>query len=278
VVGAELRQIIRSHRRNPFLKSIAEGCEKFLRAWYNEGFWEHQRNGEAFVLREIAAWAGNRPLIVWDVGAHDGGWARTACAGLPSAEIHSFELVPAIAERLEALAAGNPRHHVHRTGLSDKAGEVEVVRVMGQETRSFVRPVSATGANPESLENVGAGFRASIERAQISTIDEMAGRLPPPDFLKIDTEGHEAAVFRGGRSLFAGPNAPAIVQFEYGKTYVRFHALLADVCAILEPAGYAIGRLYPDHVDFQPYHMRLENFRMGNMIAVRDPELKRRLS
>lgn len=278
MTGAALRQIIRSHRRNPLLRGIASGCEKFLRAWYNENFWEQDRNGELFVLRTIAEWAGDRPLVVWDVGAHDGGWARTAGANLPLAEIHSFEIVPAIADRLEAMAAGNPRHHVHRMGLSDQASEVEVVHVIGQETRSFVRPVGADGGNMASLEDVGAGFQASIVRAPIATMAEVAQRLPLPGFLKIDTEGHEAAVFQGGRALFAGEQAPTIIQFEYGTTYLRFHAMLADVCAILEPAGYAIGRLYPDHVDFQRYHLGLENFRMGNMIAVRDPDLRRRLA
>src|SRR5690606_31531540 len=43
----------------------------------------------------------------------------------------------------------------------------------------------------------------------------------PPDFLKIDVEGHEAAVLDGARDLLNSPKAPTIIQFEYGDTQAR---------------------------------------------------------
>ena len=63
------------------------------------------------------------------------------------------------------------------------------------------------------------------------------------------------------------------MQFEYGSTYVPAGATLREVYGLLGDAGYRIGRLHPDHVDFQAYALELEHYRMGNYIAVRDPDL-----
>jgi hypothetical protein len=42
-------------------------------------------------------------------------------------------------------------------------------------------------------------------------------------------------------------------------------------------SGYVTGRLYPDGVDFKPYSMWDDHFRMGNYVAARaqDPLMQR---
>jgi hypothetical protein len=53
---------------------------------------------------------------------------------------------------------------------------------------------------------------------------------------------------------------------------------LLGKCELAEPLGYAVGRLFPNHVAFKGYEYSDDNFRMGNLIAAKDPQLKKRLS
>lgn len=262
--GAALRQAIRAGRRSGPVRLMATMAAKFLRAYYNEGFYTFEQNGEAFALDTFAAWWGATPLTVWDVGANDGGWAEAAHGALPRASIHSFEIVPAIATAYRERINGAPWSHLHALGLSDRADQVEV---------TWNRECDSTSAIAIRQSGVPGGDYARLT-CPVSTIDcEIARGLAAPDLLKIDTEGHDAAVLRGARELLDGPGAPQMIQFEYGDTWLPSHETLEDVQGLLEAAGYRVGRLYPNHVAFKAYAYGDDHFRMGNMIAARDPRL-----
>jgi hypothetical protein len=47
------------------------------------------------------------------------------------------------------------------------------------------------------------------------------------------------------------------------------HFLLRDFYELLEGRAYAVGKLFPDHVDFRPYVLEDEDFLGPNYIAVR---------
>jgi hypothetical protein len=68
------------------------------------------------------------------------------------------------------------------------------------------------------------------------------------------------------------------MQIEYGDTYIPSGSTLKALYELVEPHGYSIGRLYPNYVDFKSYEYRDDNFRMGNLIAVKDRDLKTMLS
>jgi Methyltransferase FkbM domain len=107
---------------------------------------------------------------------------------------------------------------------------------------------------------------------RVETGDEITKRLALPriDLLKIDVEGHEIEVLSGFATVLASAVLqPQVIQFEYGVTWLPGRHNLLEAYRILEPFGYAIGRLYPDGVDFKPYTFADDHFRMGNYIAVR---------
>jgi hypothetical protein len=143
--------------------------------------------------------------------------------------------------------------------------------------------VSAT-ANSIAPRLGGEHFRGASEARQVhcpvTTGDLMISRSQalPPTFLKIDTEGHELSVLRGCAALLGGPQAPVMIQFEYGATYLPSGTTLHSIDALLGQNGYSLGRLYPDHVEFKTYDFDDDHFRMGNMIAVRDLGLKAALT
>ncbi len=266
--AARFRQYIRNHHRSASMRFLANIAQKFLRAYFNEGFYEFDVNGERFLIETFSSWWGPRPSIVWDVGANDGQWATVAHHALPAASIHSFEIVPPIADKFEAELSDADWSFLHRLGLSDSEGDTTVTWNRNCDTTSAIN-IRETG--------VPGGDHVSII-CTVSTIDAQIGRgLPAPDLLKIDTEGHEQAVLEGGVTLLSSDDAPALIQFEYGETWLPSRANLASTQRLLESCGYAVGRLYPDHVEFKPYAYRDDHFRMGNMVAARSPELIRAL-
>ena len=246
------------------MRLLASASEKFLRAYYNENFWEFGANGEHFALQTFASWCQECP-VVWDVGANKGQWAAQTRQLLPGAIVHSFEILPPIADAWEARLGDVEGVHLHRLGLSERPGTTEVTwnRACDVASSINIRRHGGPGGNFASMT-------CAISTADLMLEDE---GLPAPALLKIDTEGHDAAVLRGARRLLASARAPAMIQFEYGDTWLPAGETLERVQEQLEQCGYRVGRLYPDHVAFKRYEYSDDRFRMGNMIAARPPEL-----
>jgi hypothetical protein len=69
------------------------------------------------------------------------------------------------------------------------------------------------------------------------TADTLAGQYGPPDFIKVDTEGHEAMVLRGAKKLLTGASPPGWL--------IEFHAreLYQECLDVLGWAGYLVRTL-----------------------------------
>ena len=260
MIKLKLQELIAKNRRLVPLRLIAQCSEMYLRAWYNEARWDFENNGEAFVLSCFNQWTQGRKVAVWDVGAHYGEWSEAAHKMVPSAAVHSFEIIPDIALRL----TNTDWRTAHAFGLSDTEGVVDVVWNKGNDTESSI--------NPRSDFPTFHGVPTDVVRSKVRAGDHLVEELDAPDFLKIDVEGHEAYVLRGFRKTLQGESAPRLIQFEYGATYVPSGSTLREIYALLP--NYSIGRLYPGYVDFKRYSYSDEHLRMGNMIATRDQTLR----
>lgn len=268
-----IQQEIRSHERSAPMRAVATICTKFLRAYYNEDFFDMDDNGERYVMSVVARHLSSRAddAVIWDVGANHGDWSVMAHELLPEARLVAFELMPAVYEQLSALADSTEWLRAENFGLSDTEQRVPAYWNEDYDTTSSL--------TPRLGHELFSGTVREIE-CRVMRGDEYLAAHPEarPTVLKIDVEGHEVPALRGCASLLAGDDAPILVQFEYGQTYVPAGATLHDVYQILEPCGYRIGRLYPDRVDFRPYDFADEHYRMGNYVAVRDAELEQLLS
>ena len=59
------------------------------------------------------------------------------------------------------------------------------------------------------------------------------------------------------------------LQFEYGRTSILTKFLLRDFHEFFEERGYAVGKIFPNYVDFRPYSIDHEDFIGPNFLAVR---------
>lgn len=255
------KSLIVANRRRPSVSAVSRYAKRFLNAFENTGEYDFDTNGEAFALRVFASKAPPNPVI-WDVGAHYGEYAEACHNLLPTAQIVSFEILPPVARLLHERIVHSSTEVIN-IGLSDAIGAVDVIWNKRSDTTNSIAPLkdNAFFAH-DDLETVSC---------PVSTVDQLVdeGRTPP-HFLKIDVEGHEAAVLRGAQRLLSSPHAPVMIQFEYGQTWIAGGSLLYHTQILLEEAGYRVGRLYPDHVGFKDFDWQDEHFRMGNYIAVKD--------
>jgi FkbM family methyltransferase len=266
-----VRHFICNNRRSVAIKLLADMSEKFLRAYHNDSFFEFERNGESFVMNKFASWSEGRDCLVWDIGANKGQWALALHAYLPNAKVTSFEILPPIFETLSTRAASQDWWKVVKLGLSDRQGTVAVTWNRDFDTTSSVQPATD---NPWFAH----GNLDHVE-CEITTLDAFAVQEGAvPIFLKIDTEGHDAKVLEGGASILFSEDAPQLIQFEYGHTWLPSGKMLGPIHRYLEDAGYRVGRVYPNYVDFKRFATSDENYRMGNIVAVKDADLVSRLS
>ena len=137
-----------------------------------------------------------------DVGAHNGDVLRDIVRCAPQGRHIAFEPLP---ENAAALQREFPGVDVHQAALSDAAGEHEFGHLVSDPIRSRL---VETGAAPPTTGEVRR-LRVRTER-----LDDVLPADYVPALIKVDVEGAEEAVFRGGLETLRR-HRPLIV-FEHG--------------------------------------------------------------
>lgn len=153
-----------------------------------------------------------------DVGAHAGFWALAMARCSP--RVLAVEPIPELAE---ALRRRLPRRvRVLACALSDREGSA-TLRIPADAGRATIEAANPLGDAP--VERV---LRVSLQRLD---------RLPleaPLGFVKIDVEGHELAVCRGGAERLSADRPALVIEAEERHR----PGALAALVAFLAPLGY----------------------------------------
>lgn len=217
-------------------------------------------NGEYRFLDQVKErfGSGSAPIF-FDVGANVGEWSRRAAEGLSALTLFAFEPTPGTYRVLEAGRARDPRVVMHCEPMC-----------LGNENgfATLFEGDSLAGTNSvhrRSFHN-GQKIRVAIKTGDAFCEERKIKRI---DFLKIDTEGHEMAVLKGFESMLTGGRI-AVLQFEYGGTWIDARAYLKDAFDFLLPRDYRVGRLHPRGIEWiSSYHEQEETFRHANYVALR---------
>lgn len=210
-------------RYRMFVDTSDVGLSTFLLL---DGYWEMWTT-EA-MLRFI------RPgMTAVDIGANLG-YFTMVMADLvgPSGRVVAFEPNPRMAERTRRSAHVNgfaPYTQLHEVALSDEPGD----------TVMFVPPTEPKNAHFSQPSGREGEIRVRVQRA------DAFEALRDADFIKIDTEGAEDAVWRGMAALLRR-NRPLTVFMEF--TPARYADARAFLDAILS-AGFTLHRI--DYFDPQ---------------------------
>ena len=253
-----LQRALPAHHGNPLLAAMDRMATVF-HALYENGNYDPASNGEAWLLNRLATTA---PQVIFDVGANRGDYARLALAACPQARLYAFEPMPQVFQQLSCSLGSEPRAEIFQLALADRNGEL-----------SFYFDSSNTG-NTSAI----AGVQDSVHDlkavecipAQAQRLDDFCSEhsITSIHLLKIDVEGFEASVLRGGDTMISEGRVDCI-QFEYGKAnlFSRFfvHDYMRDY-----GANYLIGKLYPRGICwFGRYSASLDDLMGPNLVMVK---------
>jgi FkbM family methyltransferase len=147
-------------------------------------------------------------MTFWDVGAHIGFFTILG-ARLVGAEgqVHAFEPVAENRRRLQAALEKNGCGNVviHPVALSSTAGTSVIHSHDSSAMWSLAGEGEGVPVRTEMLDSVG---------------------LPHPDVIKIDAEGVEVDVLRGGSELLREVQPPVVVEFTTAALVVEARPLL----------------------------------------------------
>jgi FkbM family methyltransferase len=226
-------------------------------------------NGERLVQRAALDEAprGCR-VVVFDVGANVGAWvgalAETATRSrVGPLSVHTFEPDNAAYAVLVQRHRSSERFTFHHNNLavSDQSGEADLF-VVGD----------AVGINSLHSQAGTSPNRISVKAV---TVDDYCAehQVRGIALLKIDAEGHDLYVMRGARRML-GEGAVRVLQFEYNHRWIYARAFLRDAFELLQPMGYAVGKVTPHGVEvYREWHFELETFREANFVAARTADL-----
>jgi FkbM family methyltransferase len=173
-----------------------------------EGYWEYWITD--FIWRNVQP-----GQIALDLGANHG-YYTILLADLVGADgkVHAFEPNPRLAELLEQTVAVNGFWHiaqVHAAAVGDIDGALQpfLVSLRDPKNGHMIQPGQPV---PTGLD----AARYATHQVPVVTLDEaVPGRA---DFLKIDVEGGEEAVWRGMQRLIErSPGIGIVMEFNPGR-------------------------------------------------------------
>lgn len=179
--------------------------------------------------------------LVFDVGANEGQFGgRLRQAGYPG-EIHSFEPVAAIHERLVEAARGDDRWFAHRTALGSSSGTSSI---NVSKSTDFSSILEANAYGRATFKGMRTDEQEEIALARLD--EHPAGRLALEGrraLLKIDTQGYDLKVFDGAKGILDRVCC-LVSELSLIPIYEGMPAFL-DMLALYRDAGFAVSGIYP---------------------------------
>lgn len=172
------------------------------------------------------------PKVIFDVGANVGQSAKRYLKEFPHATIYSFEPV-----------ATTFRQLVANVGSLDGGSRFrpEMCALGAEERLSRMNTIDG----PSDMFQIVEGGNEEI---RVSTLDRWGDDIDHIDFMKIDTEGHDLEVLKGGEAMLRDKRISAI-QVEAGMNPDNDRHIPLEVFkSFLEPRGYYLFGVY-DQVD-----------------------------
>jgi FkbM family methyltransferase len=147
--------------------------------------------------------------VFYDVGAHIGIMSLVAARLVGNrGTVFAFEADPANALRME--------EHVRRNGFEQVHILSCAVWSSGGRLR-FERASAQSSLNQGAIATEQAKTNAKTIDVEAITLDDFSRRHVPPDLIKIDVEGAEAAVLRGSEQVFKTKRPLLICEVHHEK-------------------------------------------------------------
>ena len=162
--------------------------------------------------------------VVFDVGAHVGYYSMLASHIVGTGKVVSFEPLPLNLKYL--------KRHVR----ANKLANVEVIAAaVGRREGWLSFDADAEGGTGRGRLKPGAS--ESAMRVRVHSIDELfrAGRLPRPNFIKMDIEGAEGDALHGAVSVLRDCRPTILLSVHGREVHLECESLLKELGYRLKP-------------------------------------------
>ncbi|MCF6293648.1 MAG: FkbM family methyltransferase [Robiginitomaculum sp.] len=175
-----------------------------------------------------------------DVGANKGIFTKRALEQYPDLPLLAFEPNPVIQGKLQTAIG---------LGSKAKAFQLGLDELEGQDVSFFVHPKHHETSSLSPRKLMTSRFQDDMHEITVS-VKTLDGVLSAESvdltniFIKIDTEGHEAGVMRGAKSVLEEAEQAAIL-FEYSFAWIESKETIEDNFQFLNDLGFDFYRVLP---------------------------------
>jgi FkbM family methyltransferase len=177
--------------------------------------------------------------VFFDCGANYGvfsGWVNS-CS--PATTIASFEPNPAVRETLTGWLGHRPNLEIIPLALADEPGHATLVVPHWHSGGGSI----STSGNPNLDHDFAGSSTFDVEVVTLDDFVESFGK--PPTIMKIDVEGSELLVLRGGIATLTSAQPKIIMEVHYDHTGEPRDSY-ADAICVLTDLGYKLYSLEHD--------------------------------
>jgi FkbM family methyltransferase len=249
---------------NKYLQKVFESLHRVALKGMNYGrASDYENNGESIVLKELRTLIHSTSPVLFDVGANQGQFTKRIMqvwAAKPYS-LYVFEPSTVAFEKLKASVASSPDVHLINLALSDKRGKAALF-------------YDREGSGLASVYPRDLAFRridfSGHEEIEMTTLDQFCEdrNIATIDFLKLDVEGHEFAVLKGGKRMFDTGNVK-VVQFEFGGCSIDSRTFFKDYFTFFKK-DFILYRILSNGLrEIEGYEVNLEVYQSANYLAVK---------
>lgn len=183
---------------------------------------------------------GNKPIVIFDVGANRGTTLKKFFATFPLAKIFAFEPIEELNQAIKEDFKNNSQLKLYCLGISNRQGEIPFYVNKSLDTSSFLSS-QKTGLNSDEQVKT-----LSEIKVPVTTIEEIVARenLTHIHLLKLDIQGSELKALQGAASLLANKCIDIIYTEAYFVQQYKNQPLFYDIAAFLRKHDYVLQDIY----------------------------------
>jgi len=169
---------------------------------------------------------------ILEIGANTGGLSADLARLHPRARMVLFEPLPDCFSELQRRFGSDPRFVLVNAAVGEQTGELEFNRCSASHSSSFLPMTSSFKA---AFPQVAGSEKT---RVKVDRLDNLVAEidLPEPIMAKLDTQGFEDRVLRGGRETMRRVRF-AIVETSFEPLY-QGQPLFADIYGMMSDLGF----------------------------------------
>jgi len=178
--------------------------------------------------------------VIFDVGANRGLVTRQYRGMFPAAAIHAFEPFTAFREAFWQQNPEKEKIHMNELALAEQEGEADFFLNVNNDTNSLLESITIGASSDKLCANVG------VQKVRTLTLDKYCAdrRLDHIDILKLDTQGTELSILKGGEALLKAQKIGLIYTEAYFKPQYKDQPMLYDIANYLKQFGYYLEGIY----------------------------------